>query len=799
MGLFEQAKGRASQSADSPRGAVTPSSAGSAGARIIGTGEMAELVRGHDWQSTLLGPIESWSKELIAIVNLTLCSPTPARLLWGPDFILIYNDHYRWIPGKRHPDALGMPAREVYKESWHIVSPFLEDAFAKGETFYQNKLVIPIDTGDGVRDFYLDYTYSPVYENGKVAGLFGLLQDVTGEVVATRKLRESEVRATRVLESIGDGVIVTDAQSSVIRMNPVAEKLTGWTLEEARGRRLSEVFRLVDESSRVTVESPADKVRRLGTVVGLSNQTVLIRRDGTETAVDDSGAPILDEQGRIAGVVLVFRDIRERRVAERERNAMSKQLSLVLDATTDGVISIDREWRMIYCNRRAQEVLQAAGELTGRYFWETFPGAVFEGSPYIEHYKRAMEDSIAGQFEAFYPHPLDAWLSITVKPAENGIVLFFRDITQQRKESEVLRDRDARLNAMYSTTLEYIGLLSPEGIILDCNRASLEFAGNSRADVVGMLFANSPWFAYTLGMPERVSEAIAHAKSGRTYRAELPLIRPSGEVIVFDFSLTPVMDSDGEVILLVPEGRDIGDVKRAQAALLKSEKLAAVGRLASSIAHEINNPLESVMNLIYLARHSEGGDTQKYLDLADQEIRRVSIIANQTLRFHKQASKPQPATSADLFSTVMSIYEGRLRNARVSVEKKFRTDQPVVCFQGDVRQVLNNLVANALEAMPFGGRLLIRSRRGRNWKTGKAGLVLTIADNGTGISPTVRRQIFDAFFTTKGTAGNGLGLWVCQEIVARHQGALNVRSTQRVGRSGTTFTLFLPFETAKGD
>jgi signal transduction histidine kinase len=227
---------------------------------------------------------------------------------------------------------------------------------------------------------------------------------------------------------------------------------------------------------------------------------------------------------------------------------------------------------------------------------------------------------------------------------------------------------------------------------------------------------------------------------------------------------------------------------------LKSEQLAAVGRLASSIAHEINNPLESVMNLIYLARNAVGADAERYLDLADQEIRRVSIIANQTLRFHKQASHPQAATAADLFSTVMSIYEGRLRNAHVQVEKRFRSGRPVICFPGDVRQVLNNLVSNALEAMAFGGRLLIRSRNGRDWRTGAQGLVLTIADNGTGIPPEASNKIFDAFFTTKGAAGNGLGLWVCQEIVQRHHGTLRVRSTQRPGRTGTTFTLFLPFD-----
>jgi signal transduction histidine kinase len=311
---------------------------------------------------------------------------------------------------------------------------------------------------------------------------------------------------------------------------------------------------------------------------------------------------------------------------------------------------------------------------------------------------------------------------------------------------------------------------------------------------VGSQLSESPWFAGTPGAPEFIRRAIDAARSGETSHSELLLNRPNGEMLVFDFLLTPVRDANGAVSFLVSEACDITKEKRMESALLKSEKMAAVGRLESSIAHEINNPLESVMNLIYLARNADPEDARRYLDLADQEIRRVSIIANQTLRFHKQASKPQTVTATDLFSTVMSIYEGRLRNAHVRIEKRFRTDQPVVCFPGDIRQVLNNLVANAIEAMPFGGRLLIRSRKGRDWKADMQGLILTIADNGTGIPSEARKRIFDAFFTTKGAAGNGLGLWVCQEIVQRHHGKLRVRSTQRAARSGATFTLFLPFD-----
>ena len=366
--------------------------------------------------------------------------------------------------------------------------------------------------------------------------------------------------------------------------------------------------------------------------------------------------------------------------------------------------------------------------------------------------------------------------------------LNFASIESGESSSQNLR---AQLNAIYNTSLESVALLTPDGILIDCNHAFLDFAGKARADLAGKQLTEIPRFAE---VPDFVRRAIAQANSEKSFRSEVSLPGPNGETRVFEFLLTAARDANARTVYLVLEGQDNTELKRAEAALLQSEKLAAVGRLASSIAHEINNPLESVMNLIYLARNAPPQDVDRYLDLADQEIRRVSLIANQTLRFHKQAAKPQAATAADLFSTVMGIYEGRLRNARVNVEKRFRTDSAVVCYAGDVRQVLNNLVGNALEAMPFGGRLLIRSRKGRDWSAGRQGLVLTIADNGSGIPQSVMKKIFDAFFTTKGTAGNGLGLWVSQEIVKRHHGRLRVRSTQRPGRKGTAFTLFLPFD-----
>ena len=254
----------------------------------------------------------------------------------------------------------------------------------------------------------------------------------------------------------------------------------------------------------------------------------------------------------------------------------------------------------------------------------------------------------------------------------------------------------------------------------------------------------------------------------------------------------------------VPDGilvifRDVTEQRRAATALIQTEKLAAVGRLAASIAHEINNPLESVTNLLYLARRSQEMDeVQDYLDSAERELRRVSVISNQTLRFYKQSTDPMMVTCDDLLESVLSIYQGRLLNSHVRVETRGRAERPVECFEGEIRQVLNNLVGNAIDAMhPGGGRLLIRSREGVSWRTGQRGITMTVADTGSGMSPQTLLKLFDAFYTTKGIGGTGLGLWVSREIVERHHGRLRVRSSQRRGCSGTVFTMFLPMDAVR--
>jgi signal transduction histidine kinase len=266
------------------------------------------------------------------------------------------------------------------------------------------------------------------------------------------------------------------------------------------------------------------------------------------------------------------------------------------------------------------------------------------------------------------------------------------------------------------------------------------------------------------------------------------------EMRYLDFVYQPRRDSHGNVDGIIVLGVDVTEAKRAQEVLVQSEKLNAVGRLASSIAHEINNPLEAVTNLIYLAQMAaDSPEAKKYLASAEVELRRVSAIANQTLRFHRQATKAKPTSAAELIDDTLPVYQGRLTNSNVRLERRDRSSLPVTCFDGEIRQVLSNLVANAIDAMsPTGGRLLIRNREGTDWRSGRMGMILTVADTGTGISSDTRVKIFEPFFTTKGMQGTGLGLWISHEIVDRHQGSLMVRSSQQERASGTVFRLFLP-------
>jgi signal transduction histidine kinase len=240
-------------------------------------------------------------------------------------------------------------------------------------------------------------------------------------------------------------------------------------------------------------------------------------------------------------------------------------------------------------------------------------------------------------------------------------------------------------------------------------------------------------------------------------------------------------------------GNDITERRRAERLLVEQEKLALVGQLATSIAHEINNPLEAVLNLLCLIRESASlDDVRAFAAQAEEEVQRAAQIASNTLKFHTQQTKPASTNVVQLVESVLVLFKGKLATTKVALEVEPRGKPELICFAGEIRQVLANLIKNALDAMPSGGILRVRVRPSTDWRRGELGVRITVADTGFGMRPETRRQIYDPFFTTKGASGIGLGLWVTAGILARHRGSMHLRSKTTPGTSGTAFTLIFP-------
>jgi signal transduction histidine kinase len=240
--------------------------------------------------------------------------------------------------------------------------------------------------------------------------------------------------------------------------------------------------------------------------------------------------------------------------------------------------------------------------------------------------------------------------------------------------------------------------------------------------------------------------------------------------------------------------------ERAQEALRRSEKLAVTGRLAASIAHEINNPLEAVTNLLYLMRTASSQKVlERYLDEAERELARVTEITTQTLRFYREPNKPIDTELVAVLQSVLALYQSRLATANITVDQEIlMASATVLSSPGEMRQIIANIIGNAIDAMRHGGRMRIRISRAKN-RDGADAVRLTIGDSGCGIPSHLLPKIFEPFITTKGETGTGLGLWVTKEIVRKNGWKLQVRSSQLPGRSGTAFSLRMPLPSEAQD
>lgn len=284
----------------------------------------------------------------------------------------------------------------------------------------------------------------------------------------------------------------------------------------------------------------------------------------------------------------------------------------------------------------------------------------------------------------------------------------------------------------------------------------------------------------------RRGESIEHFETVR--------LRKDGTPVEVSVSISPIRSSSGEITGASTIARDVTERNRAADALRKTEKLAATGRLAGTMAHEINNPLEAVTNLLYLINRNTSLDekTVEYTRMAISEVDRIGHIARQALGFYREAATPVPVNISELIDNIVRLYAAGAQNKAVHIEMQLETQATVPAFPGEMRQVFSNLIVNAVDAVPRGGTIKLRVKHGRDWKSRALGIRVVVSDNGPGIPLPARPHIFEPFFTTKGEKGTGVGLWVSQGVVEKHGGSIRMKSSTGV-MHGTSFSVFLRY------
>ena len=399
--------------------------------------------------------------------------------------------------------------------------------------------------------------------------------------------------------------------------------------------------------------------------------------------------------------------------------------------------------------------------------------------------------SADGRFDGVLALPMTPALTA----AQMSLLLYSHRAFARRYQSALEElNLNRRIFRSVTSGISVANAMMPDLPLVYVNPAFEVMTGYSLEDVLG----KNCRFLQGKELDQPAHTVIRQAlKEEREVTTILKNFHKNGSFFWNELSLSPIRNRDGQLTHFVGIQTDVTARVEFEAALRQSEKLAAVGRLASSIAHEINNPLEAIINLIYLAERTEcSPETLEYLALADKELQRVKLITSQSLRFYKQSTKPQAVRTGELIASVLGLYQARLHNSAVFVEQRERSERTIVCMESEIRQVLHNLVSNAIDAMHGrGGRLLIRSRDVQGGRSGVDGVMITVADSGMGMSRETREEIYKAFYTTKDIGGTGLGLWISSEIVERHRGSLSVRS--KVGQ-GTVFELFLPVEGVAG-
>jgi PAS domain S-box-containing protein len=365
------------------------------------------------------------------------------------------------------------------------------------------------------------------------------------------------------------------------------------------------------------------------------------------------------------------------------------------------------------------------------------------------------------------------------------------EVEERKKAQYALQLREAELTDFLENAIIGMHWVAGDGTILWANRTEMAMLGYVREEYIGHHI--SEFHVDPLVIADMLQRLSRHEEL-HDYESSLRCKDGSIRHVCIHSN---VLSQGGKFIHTRCFTVDITEKKKMEQALIMTEKLASVGRLAASIAHEINNPLEAVTNLLYLTKRDlrNPDKAEQHLESATHELDRVAHIARQTLGFYRDNSAPKVIKPTKILDEVLFLYGKKIQARRIQVSREFSQNASAVALEGEIRQVFSNLIANAIDAMPIGASLKLRVTDSHEWNNSSLpGVRITIADSGAGISSEHRKNIFQPFYTTKKDVGTGLGLWITRGIVEKHGGMIRVRSRVGDSGSGTTFSIFLPRE-----
>ncbi|HTY74388.1 MAG TPA: PAS domain S-box protein, partial [Candidatus Nanoarchaeia archaeon] len=623
---------------------------------------------------------------------------------------------------------------------------------------------------------FLDVTWSPLRDsNGKIIGVASATIDLTDMKRIQMALQESEQRWATTLASVGDAVIATDLSGHIVFMNGKAEELTGWMLIETPLKTVKTIFKIINDQTRLEVESPIDRVLKEGIVCGLANHTVLVRKDGSEIPIDDSGAPIKDKDGKTTGVVLIFRDITERKKAEE---AIRKQASLI-DLSPDAIIVKKLDDTITFWSEGAQNLYgwtkeEALGKKSRSLLKTKFP------EPYSVIIKALVsKGSWAG--EKIHQNKFgkeiivdSRWLASCSSQNEIDDILETNiDITERKKVEEVLKENEQLYHTVFDNSQDGFQLIE---LIYDKNGKPIDHKflkiNHAYESIIGVkaddiLDKTARYISPNvepgwLDIPDRVT------KTGLSEHVELYNKDIGKWLDCFYFSY-----SKNIVGTLF---RDITERKKLEKRLQDSERLAAIGATAGMVGHDIRNPLQAITSDVYLAKSDlnampEGEEKEELRESLEGIAKNVDYINKivQDLQDYARPLNPV-AKETNLQIVIDDILHKNGVPEQIKVHSNVQKESAILVADPDiVKRVLTNLVTNAVQAMPDGGELDIKAYQDSN------DTVITVKDTGVGIPEEVKPRLFTPLFTTK-SKGQGFGLVVVKRMVEAMGGTVTFES-----------------------